>query len=66
MILAGRPKYWEKNLSEPLCPSQISHGLTWEGIWSFKIQKVTLELLLKTQSVPRSKHTPSQLYKPVS
>src|SRR5215831_2251189 len=25
-----------------------------------------VELYIKTQSVPRSKHTPSQLYKPVS
>ena len=34
--------------------------------FSIEDESYRIEIYLKTQSVPRSKHTPSQLYKPVS
>ena len=42
-------------------PRKLQHGLC-DSDWA----KILPEFYLKTQSVPRSKHTPSRLYKPDS
>jgi hypothetical protein len=66
----------EKNLSQcRFCPPQISHGQTWDrirasavrGRWltGHKREKLP-EMHLNVKSVPRSKHSPSRLYKPIS
>jgi hypothetical protein len=58
----------EKPVPVPLCPLQISHALTWNRTRASAVEgrRLTpITMVLNTQFAPRSKHTPSRLYKPV-
>jgi len=50
-----------KSAPVPVCPSQISHVLTWDRVHASSVSEGEdyPELYKKIQSVPRSKHIPS-------